>query len=46
MEGLEVTYRLGMALWNRMPEPVLAIHTYNIDYVWNLGTFICRSYGL
>lgn len=32
MEGLEVTYRLGMALWNRMHEPVLMIHLHNLDY--------------
>lgn len=30
MEGLEIAYRLGMSLWDRMPEPVVAIHLHNM----------------
>lgn len=30
MEGLEIAYRLGMSLWDRMPEPVLAVQLHNI----------------
>ncbi|RYC82256.1 hypothetical protein BFJ63_vAg14848 [Fusarium oxysporum f. sp. narcissi] len=28
-EGLEIAYRLGMFLWERMPEPTLMIHLHN-----------------
>ncbi|KAF9776908.1 hypothetical protein IL306_004853, partial [Fusarium sp. DS 682] len=28
-EGLEIAYRLGMLLWDRMPEPTLMIHLHN-----------------
>ncbi|KAL9572301.1 hypothetical protein ACKAV7_003502 [Fusarium commune] len=28
-EGLEIAYRLGMLLWERMPEPTLMIHLHN-----------------
>lgn len=30
MEGLEIAYRLGMSLWDTMPEPVLAVHLHNM----------------
>lgn len=30
MEGLEIAYRLGMSLWDQMPEPVLAVHLHNM----------------
>lgn len=30
MEGLEIAYRLGMSLWDHMPEPVLAVHLHNM----------------
>lgn len=30
VEGLEIAYRLGMSLWDRMPEPVLAVHLHNM----------------
>lgn len=30
MEGLEIAYRLGMSLWEQMPEPVLAVHLHNM----------------
>ncbi|KAI1028818.1 hypothetical protein LB503_002684 [Fusarium chuoi] len=28
-EGLEIAYRLGMFLWERLPEPTLMIHLHN-----------------
>lgn len=30
MEGLEIAYRLGMSLWDQIPEPVLAVHLHNM----------------
>lgn len=30
MEGLEIAYRLGMFLWDRMFEPLLAVHLHNM----------------
>lgn len=30
MEGLEIAYRLGMSLWDQMPEPVLAVHLHKM----------------
>ncbi|CAM1507975.1 Fc.00g048230.m01.CDS01 [Cosmosporella sp. VM-42] len=30
MEGLELAYRLGMILWDRMTEPMLLIHLHNM----------------
>lgn len=30
MEGLEIAYRLGMAIWDVMPEPWLVIHLHNM----------------
>ncbi|KAF4341472.1 hypothetical protein FBEOM_4633 [Fusarium beomiforme] len=28
-EGLEIAYRLGMSLWERIPEPILLVHLHN-----------------
>lgn len=30
VEALEIAYRLGMSVWDRMSEPVLAVHLHNM----------------
>ncbi|PTB68295.1 hypothetical protein BBK36DRAFT_1115287 [Trichoderma citrinoviride] len=30
VEGLELVYRFGLTLWDRMPEPMLLIHLHNM----------------
>lgn len=34
-EGLDISYRLGMAAWDRHPEPVLAVHKIPLPQVGN-----------
>lgn len=30
MEGLDISYCLGMAIWDCLPEPILAVHLHNM----------------
>lgn len=30
VEGLDISYRLGMVVWDRLPEPILAVHLHNM----------------
>lgn len=30
MEGLEIAYRTGMAIWDRIPEPISIVHLHNM----------------